>query len=128
MFLLSSEEWSNLKSQFATSSLRDYGGIRKIPYAFTEQGVAMLWSVNCSKKSVEVNIEIMRAFVRLRQLLTVNKELAERILKLEAEMVQQGNIVGDVEGQIQKIFGLLQQLFNPLGPPNKKTKIGFRKE
>ncbi len=125
MFQLTAEEWANLKSQIATSSLEHHGGLRKMPYAFTEQGVAMLSSVIRSKKAVEVNIEIMRAFVRLRQLLMMNKELAERILKLEQEMLQQGSKFGGMEGQIQKIFGLLQQLFNP--PPDPpKTRIGFR--
>ena len=92
-----------------------------MPYAFTEQGVAMLSSVIRSKRAVEVNIEIMRAFVKLRQLFTMNQEIANRLLKLESDFLQQGQ---QTEKQIQKIFGLLQQLFNPSNP--KKGKIGFR--
>ena len=141
MFQLSAEEWESLRCQFgttknavsgetlrsqiATAKKENRGGRRTPPYAFTEQGVAMLSSVIRSKKAIEVNIEIMRAFVRLRQLLMMNKELAERILKLEEEMLQQGSKFGGMEGQIQKIFGLLQKLFNPPADP-PKTKIGFR--
>ena len=71
MFQLTNQEFTNLKSQFVTSS---WGGIRRAnPYAFTEQGVAMLSSVLRSKKAVHVNIAIMRAFVNLREILSINK-------------------------------------------------------
>jgi len=82
-FQLAGDEWGILRSQFATSSSASHGGRRYAPYAFTEQGVAMLSSVLRSPRAVEVNIQIMRAFVRLRQLLSVHKELAERLMKLE---------------------------------------------
>jgi hypothetical protein len=127
MFQLTDDEWEILRSQFATARLSDHGGRRTPPYAFTELGVAMLSSVLRSSRAVEVNIEIMRAFVRLRQLLSEHKELAEQIIKLEQEMYEQGAETGK---QIQKIFGLLHQLFNPPAspiPPTKpKSKIGFR--
>ena len=75
MFQLSQEEFANLKSQIVTSS---WGGMRRAtPYAFTEQGVAMLSSVLRSERAIHVNIEIMRAFVKLRQLLASNAELAQ---------------------------------------------------
>ena len=80
MFQLTRDEFKNLKSQIATSS---WGGRRTLPYAFTEQGVAMLSSVLNSKRAVQVNIEIMRTFVRLRQLLLSNKELSRRLDELE---------------------------------------------
>jgi hypothetical protein len=73
MFQLSASEFSNLKSQIVTSS---WGGARRPPYAFTEQGVAMLSSVLRSDRAVQVNIEIMRAFVRLRQMLASHEDLA----------------------------------------------------
>ncbi len=127
MFQLTENEWDNLRSQFATSSLSDHGGRRYQPYAFTELGVAMLSSVLRSGRAVEVNIQIMRAFVRLRHLLSEHKELAKQIMKLEQEIHEQGAETGK---QIQKIFGLLQQLFNPPTPPTPpskpKSKIGFR--
>ena len=136
MFQLTDEEWDTLRCQIGTAkhkkdikTLRSQnvtakeenrGGRRTPPYAFTEQGVAMLSSVIRSKKAVEVNIEIMRAFVRLRQLMMVNKELAERILKLEGDVNKLGL---NVDNQIKQIFGLLQRLFDPPDPP--KRKIGF---
>ena len=90
------------------------------PYAFTEQGVAMLSSVLRSPRAVEVNIQIMRAFVRLRQLLSVHKELAERLMKLEEQMRERDHAVAQ---QFQKVFALLDQLFSPPSPPRKP--IGF---
>jgi hypothetical protein len=81
MFQLTLQEVRNLKSQIVTSS---WGGIRRAsPYAFTEQGVAMLSSVLRSKRAVQVNIEIMRAFVRLRQILSAHKDLARKLKELE---------------------------------------------
>ena len=89
IFQLTSEEFgdltrqidaSNLRSQFATSS---WGGRRYLPYAFTEQGVAMLSSVLRSKRAIQVNVEIMRAFVRLRRMLASNEELARKLAVLE---------------------------------------------
>jgi hypothetical protein len=81
MFQLTAAEWKNLKSQIVISS---WGGLRRAaPYAFTEQGVAMLSSVLRSKRAVQVNIEIMRAFVRLRQMLASNAQLARRLDALE---------------------------------------------
>jgi hypothetical protein len=81
MFQLNPEEWGNLKCQFGTSS---WGGDRRaFPYAFTEQGVAMLSSVLRSKKAVHVNIQIMRAFVNLRSFLASHKDLARKLAELE---------------------------------------------
>jgi hypothetical protein len=99
---------SNLRSQSVTSSSAPHGGRRYAPYAFTEQGVAMLSSVLRSARAVEVNIQIMRAFVRLRQLLGLHKELAERLMKLEEQMRQRDHAVAR---QFQKVFALLDQLF-----------------
>ncbi len=113
----------NLRSQIATSSSASHGGRRYAPYAFTEQGVAMLSSVLRSPRAVEVNIQIMRAFVRLRQLLSVHKELADRLTKLEEQMRQRDHSVAQ---QFQQVFALLDQLFNPPGPP--RQRIGFHIE
>ena len=84
MFELSKSEWEALRSQFVTSNQR--GGTRYMPFAFTEQGVAMLSSVLNSKKAIDVNIAIMRAFVLLRQHLSDYKDLKSAIVKLEKEM------------------------------------------
>ena len=89
MFQLSDDEFANLKSQIVTSS---WGGSRRArPYAFTEQGVAMLSSVLRSKRAVQVNIEIMRAFVRLRQLLASHTELAGKLLEMEKKYDEGGS-------------------------------------
>ena len=114
MFQLSVEEFDNLKSQFVTSS---WGGIRRArPYAFTEQGIAMLSSVLRSKRAVQVNIEIMRVFVRLREMLATHKDLARKFEKLEARICEH-------DDQIQIIFEVIQRLMAP--PEKKKNKIGF---
>ena len=76
MFQLNQDEWQNLKSQFATTS---WGGSRTLPYAFTEQGVAMLSSVLRSRTALEVNIRIMRAFVATRQYLTTGQDIPEKL-------------------------------------------------
>ena len=95
MFRLNRDEWDALRSQIATSNVRSQfvtakqigrGGRRYAPYAFTAQCVAMLSSVLRSRRAIEVNIQIMRAFVRLRQLLSIHKELAERLTRLEQQM------------------------------------------
>jgi hypothetical protein len=120
MFQLSGEEFEDWRSQSVTSNPAAKMGLRRKPYAFTEQGVAMLSSVLRSPRAVEVNIQIMRAFVRIRQLLSVHKELAERLMKLEEQMRQRDHTVAQ---QFQRVFALLDQLFSPPSPPRKP--IGF---
>lgn len=111
MFQLTGKEFENLKYQFGTSS---WGGTRKLPMAFTEQGVAMLSSVLHSKRAVRVNIEIMRAFVRLRQLLSTHKDLARKLEELEKKYDEQFAVV----------FRAIRELMTPPDPP-KKRPIGF---
>jgi hypothetical protein len=114
MFQLSMEEFADLKSQFVTSS---WGGIRRArPYAFTEQGVAMLSSVLRSKRAVQVNIEIMRAFVRLREMAAAHRELAKKLAELESRLE-------DHDEKIDVIFEAIRQLMAP--PEKKRRKIGF---
>lgn len=114
MFQLTAKEFDNLKSQSVTSR-SNWGGRRFAPYAFTEQGVAMLSSVLNSERAVQVNIEIMRAFVRLREILTSNKDLARKITEMEKKYDKQFKIV----------FQVLEQLMEPATSP-KKRPIGFR--
>ncbi|MBW3539122.1 MAG: ORF6N domain-containing protein [Planctomycetes bacterium] len=116
-FQLTQQEFTNLMSQIATSSF-GYGGRRKRPWAFTEHGVAMLSSVLRSPAAVRVNIEIMRAFVRLRRLLATPGELVEQIQKL-AETVQLH------DDQIQTITRVLREMIQP-APERPKGRIGFR--
>ena len=111
MFQLSEEEDANLRSQFATS--RSWGGRRTAPYAFTEQGVAMLSSVLRSPRAVQVNIEIMRAFVRLRRILQTNADLAKKLDALEAKY----------DGQFKVVFQAIRELMSP--PEQPRRKIGY---
>lgn len=104
---------SNLKSQFATSKR---GGRRYLPFVFTEQGVAMLSSVLNSERAIQVNIAIMRAFVKLRQILSTHKELASKLNELEQR-------VSGHDGEIRTIFEAIRQLMLP--PDKPKRKIGF---
>ena len=109
-FELTNQEFVFLKSQTVISS---WGGSRKVPHAFTEQGIAMLSGVLKSKRAVGVNIEIMRAFVKLRSLLESNKELARELAKLEQKY----------DAQFQVVFEAIRELMSP--PPTKKRRIGF---
>ena len=110
MFQLTAEEWENLKSQFVISS---WGGARTPPYAFTEQGVAMLSSVLNSARAVQVNIGIMRAFVKLRQMLASNAELARKLAAMEKKY----------DAQFKVVFDAIRQLMSP--PEKPKREIGF---
>jgi hypothetical protein len=85
MFQLTAAEWAVLRSQFVTSKLQ-HGGRRYTPYVFTEQGVAMLSSVLNSERAIAINIEVMRAFVKLHDLLSSNRELARRFAQLETRL------------------------------------------
>ena len=112
MFQLSDQEFGNLKSQFVTSS---WGGIRRAnPYAFIEQGVAMLSGILNSQRAIKVNIEIMRAFVRLRGMLASNAELSRKVNALENKY----------DSQFKVVFDAIRQL---MAPPEAKKKraIGF---
>ena len=112
MFRLEQAEVDRLRSQFGISNGR--GGRRYAPYAFTEQGVAMLSSVLRSDRAIHVNIEIMRAFVRLRQMLASNAELARKLAALERKY----------DAQFKVVFDAIRELMAP-SEPKKKRSIGF---
>ncbi len=114
MFQLSAEEFENWKSQIVTSNPAAKMGVRRRPYAFTEQGVAMLSSVLRSDRAVAVNIEIMRAFVRLRRLLASHAELARKLDALEKKY----------DAQFKAVFDAIRQLMIPPAGP-KRRQIGF---
>ncbi len=112
MFQLTRKEFENLKSQFVISS---WGGARRAtPYAFTEQGVAMLSSVLKSQRAIAVNIEIMRTFVQLRAILTGNPDLLRRLDELEAKY----------DSQFKMVFEAIRELMK--GPESPRREIGFR--
>jgi len=119
MFQLSAAEWLALRSQFVISKA-GRGGRRYPPYAFTEQGVAMLSSVLASERAIAVNIEIMRAFVRMRELLSSNKELARRFAQLEARIDKK---LAEHDEAITAILSAIRELMNL--PPGKRRGIGF---
>ena len=115
MFQLTDGEFRNLKSQIVIST---WGGVRRAnPYAFTEQGIAMLSSVLRSKRAIQVNIGIMRAFVRLRGILSTHKELAGKLSQLERKIEKH-------DAEIRSIFQAIRQLMMP--PQKPKREIGFR--
>lgn len=116
MFQLTAEEAQSLLSQNAMSKAVR-GGRRNCPYAFTEQGVAMLSSVLKSVRAVQVNIAIMRAFVKIREILSTHKELAQRLAELEDKF-------RDHDSQIQEVFEAIRALLAPKPDP-KKRRIGF---
>jgi uncharacterized membrane-anchored protein YjiN (DUF445 family) len=115
MFQPSKEEVERLISQIAISS---WGGYRKLPYAFTEQGVAMLSGVLRSDRAIQVNIEIMRAFIRMKKALIADKELARRMEAVEKTVTLHGQ-------RITVLSDIVRGMIEP--PAKPKRKIGFRK-
>jgi hypothetical protein len=114
MFQLAPEEVSVLKSQIVISN--GWGGRRSRPFAFTEQGVAMLSSVLKSKRAVAVNVEIMRAFVRLRSILASHADLARKLDALEARY----------DSQFKIVFDAIRELMTP--PEPRRRRLGFRSQ
>lgn len=114
MFQLSQEELEIWRSQFVMSNPGAKMGLRRPPYAFTEQGVAMLSSVLRSERAVAVNIEIMRTFVRLREMLASHEQLSRKLAALERKYDEQFKVV----------FDAIRQLMSPPPTPAKR-KIGF---
>ncbi|MFH0775245.1 MAG: ORF6N domain-containing protein [bacterium] len=113
MFQLTKKEFANLKCHFGTSS---WGGTRKLPYAFTEQGVAMLSSVLNSKMAILVNIQIMRTFTKLRLMLASNEDLRRKIEGMERKY----------DANFKIVFDAIRSLMTP--PTKEQMKIGFRKD
>ncbi len=120
MFELTADEFESLRCHFGTSNLRSQivtsngrGGRRYNPLAFTDQGVAMLSSVLHSLRAVQVNIAIMRAFVKLREMLASNRDLARRLDEME----------GKYDAQFKMVFDAIRELMRP--PEKPRRKIGF---
>lgn len=118
MFELTKDEYDLLRSQIATSK-KGRGGIRYAPFAFTEQGVAMLSSVLNSERAIQVNIAIMRTFVKLRNILATHEDLRKKLEDLEQKFEKH-------DKQIKLVFDAIRQLMQP--PEKPKRKIGFRVE
>ena len=118
MFQLSQAEYQNLRLQIETSS---WGGNRRLPFAFTEQGVAMLSSVLNSKQAISVNIQIIRVFTKMREIISSNKEILLKLDQLERK-------VDTNSSDIEEIFSALRQLINPKSPPRKRIGYKWKKE
>ncbi len=121
MFVLSKKEFENLRSQIGISS---WGGTRYLPMAFTEHGVAMLSSVLNSPTAIEVNIQIIRIFSIMRELLLTNKDILLKLEQVEKKMIQQDGKMKKYDADIQLIFEALKKLLHP--PQAPRTRIGFK--
>jgi phage regulator Rha-like protein len=117
MFQLTLEEAESLRSQIATLKMERGQHRKYLPYVFTEQGVAMLSSVLTSERAVEVNVQIMRAFVKLREMIASHKDLARKLASLEKKY----------DAQFRVVFDAIRQLMVPI-VTEKKRKIGFKRE
>ena len=113
MFQLTKEEADSLRFQIGMSKVIGRGGRRYLPYVFTEQGVAMLATVLNSERAIHANIAIMRAFVKLREMIASHKDLAKRLDELEKKY----------DAQFKVVFDAIRQLMTP--PEPKKREIGF---
>jgi len=116
MFQLDQQEWSNLKSQIVTSS---WGGRRKMPKALTEQGVAMLSSVLNGSRAINVNIQIIRIFTRIRQMLMDNTKLRLEIEKIKTKLDNQGN-------NMELVFRYLDELIEKKSESKPRKRIGYK--
>ena len=119
MFGLMKPEFENLRSQFVTSS---WGGTRYAPMAFTEQGIIMLSSVLGSQRAVDVNIRVVRLFIRLREIVSSNKEILQKLTELEKRM-------DSTNADVQNIFAVLRELVNPPqpSPEPQREQIGYKR-
>lgn len=123
MFQLSAEEAESLRSQIVISNV-GRGGRRFLPYAFTEHGVVMLSSVLRSPRAVQMNIFIARAFVRLREIISSNKDLAVRIERLERGHDRTASVIEVLVQDIDRLAGEVKRM--KVMPERKKRRIGFR--
>ena len=119
MFKLTKEEFTNWRSQFVTSNSSDKMGLRYAPFAFTEQGVAMLSSVLHSKKAIDVNSIIIRVFTKIKQTLSNNINLSLEIEKIKKKLTNQNK-------NIELVFSYLDELIDKK-ESSERTKIGYKK-
>ena len=121
MFQLSKDETEKWKSQIVISNPAAKMAVRKRPFAFTELGVAMLSSVLHSDRAIQVNIAIMRAFVRLRELMATHRDLARKLKEMEKRL-------GEHHEKFQIVFEAIRRLMAPPTEPEKKRHIGFGRD
>jgi ORF6N domain len=121
MFQLTETEFKNLIFQSGTSS---WGGTRKMPYGFTEEGVAMLSGVLSSDRAIDVHVRIIRIFAKLREILLTNKDVLVKMEQIEKMVMQQDGKMSQYEKDIQIIFEALKKLLNT--PQKPRQRIGFK--
>lgn len=119
MFQLTIDEWENLRSQFVTAN-SNISKVRYLPYAFTEHGVTMLASVLNSEKAIEINVQVVRAFIQLRQITLENHDLSKRVAELEHYFVEQSKDYKEDMKEIHQAIDLLMDRTKP-------AKVGFLK-
>jgi hypothetical protein len=125
MFQLTRQEFARLISQFAISS-SGHGGRRKLPYAFTEHGAMMAANILHSERAVAMSVYVVRAFMKMREMLTSNKELAEKLVELERRLTAR---LDTHEEGIVRLFAEIHELLNPPPAPEQpKRRIGFHQE
>ena len=123
MFILTKKEWENLRYQFGTSN---WGGIRYLPYAFTEHGVTMLASILNSARAIKMNIAIVRAFIALKQIALQHKDLAERLEELRNELHER---IGEHDTQLAAIYDAIENLLDEKVKKKdweERERIGFK--
>lgn len=123
MFVLTVKEYQSLRSQIGTLKRGEHS--KYPPMAFTEQGVAMLSSILKSPTAIEVSIQIIRVFTKMRELMLTNKDILLRLEQIEKKMLKQGTRMKKYEKDIQMIFEALKQLLTPL--PEPRPRIGFKR-
>ncbi len=121
MFQLSGSEFRNLILQSAISR---WGGTRRLPYAFTEQGVAMLSSVLKSKTAIKVNIQIIRVFAQMKEMLLSHREILLKLEQIERKLLKHDNLHVKQENELKAIFEVLRRLLPPAHKERKR--VGFR--
>jgi len=124
MFELTNEEYQVLRSQIGT--LKRGGHTKYLPYAFTEQGVAMLSSVLGSKQAIAVNIQIMRIFTQMREMLSTHKDILLKLETIEKKLLHNDHHLKKHEEEIQMIFEALKQLLEP--SQESRKKLGYRRK
>ena len=123
-FQLSKEDLENWRSQFVTSNPSAKMGLRRPPYAFTQEGIAMLSSVLRSDRAVKMNIAIMRAFVRLRELMSAHEDIAARVEKLERGQERAASVIEVLVEDIDRLSRRVEKIKSPAASYAKR-RIGF---
>lgn len=123
MFQLTTKEFQNLISQIVTSS---WGGTRKLPFVFTEHGVLMLSSVLKNDRAIQVNIQIMRVYTRMKELLLTHKDIILKIEQLEKKLMKQDRKNKKYDEQMQLLFAYLKELLPKQNEPMRR--MGYRRK